>query len=70
MFASIAGRLGEIHESHARRRTLHRELAAITSPETLADLEAAISRCEAAGTGWQTQEMRRALAEHRSALAR
>jgi hypothetical protein len=70
MFASVLSRLSAIRESYVLRSSLRRELSAITSTEALGDREAAVSRCEAVEGDWQTQEMRRALANHRTLLTR
>jgi hypothetical protein len=67
MTTSVLNRLHEIRESHARRRTLWRELSAYTTAGDLNDLEAAIAR-SGAEYDPQTQEIRRILAAQRSSL--
>ena len=47
MATSVLTRLQEIRESHARRRTLWRELSAYTTAGDLNDIEAAIARSDA-----------------------
>jgi hypothetical protein len=65
MTTSVLNRLQEIRESHARRRTLWRELSAYTTAGDLNDIEAAIDRCDDAETHPETQEIRRFLAAQR-----
>jgi hypothetical protein len=65
MTTSVLNRLQEIRESHARRRTLWRELSAYTTASDLNDIEAAIARSDDADTHPETQEVRRILAAQR-----
>jgi hypothetical protein len=67
MTNSVLTRFQEIRDDYARRRTLWRELAAYTTTDDLNDLEAAIARCDDAGTDPETREIRRFLAAQRTA---
>ena len=65
MATSVLTRLQEIRESHARRRTLWRELSAYTTAGDLNDIEAAIARSGAEADP-ETQQIRRVLAAQRN----
>ena len=67
MATSVLTRLNEIRESHARRRTLWRELSAYTTASDLNDIEAAIARSDGAEADPETQAIRRFLAAQRFA---
>jgi hypothetical protein len=67
MTTSVLSRFQEIRESHARRRTLWRELSTYTSADDLNDIEAAIDRCDAVTQADpETQAIRRFLAAQRN----
>jgi hypothetical protein len=70
MTTSVLSRLHDIRESYARRRTLWRELASYITADDLNDIEAAVDRCDDAGTDPQIEEIRRILTAQRSMASR
>jgi hypothetical protein len=62
MAKTVISRISKMRDGYARRAAVRKELAsAYLSPGQVSEIEAALSRSDAAGN-WETMEVRRVLA--------